>query len=207
MSQALKVIVVLIALVTFACLILSTSLFLDDRWTRIDQLKGWKVYPDIEDAIKRAHLKRHPKHDNYTPESQIVPLTPSETTTYGKLNEKLHERLRILSHKHFANVSVPKDIQEENGDETYFTPFTYQNYDWYGPTYECYFIVFTDYISADLLHQIQLLLKDEYQDWCIRVIGSDELDFDTDHDIAVFSDQILVTVNTARVLNVPKDHR
>lgn len=179
----------------------------DQRWSMIDTLKGWNVCRNFERAVEKAHLKRHPKHCWYIPVSETKQLTEAEVEAYDQLNEKLHDELRHVSHEHFANFPVPKHIQAERGDESFFTPFTYQNYDWYVPTYECYICVLTDYISADLLHRFQSLLHDEYKDWCIRVVGSDGLDFDTDHDIAVFSDEVFVPTAAARAMQVPEEHR
>ncbi len=179
----------------------------DVRWSTISQLNGWRVCDDFENVLEKSHLKRHPNHDSYIPTSEAKPLTESEAEAYDQLNRKMHEHLRRVSHEFFADVPIPKEIQEERNDDSFFTPFTYQNYDWYGPSYECYIVVLTDYISADLLCRFQSLLQNEYHDWCIRVVGSDGLDFDTDHDIAVFSDQILVPVTSAQAMQVPKSHR
>lgn len=172
------------------------------RWSAINELKGWTVCADFGEAVKLAHLKRNPKHPSYIPISQVVRLSKPDEERYGKLNETLHQSMRSLSKRHFAGIPVPAELQKEIGDESYFTPFTYQNYDWYGPSNECYIAVLTDYVSADLLRQIQALLVDDYRDWCIRVIGSDKTNFDADHEIAVFSDQVLVSVKDAKAFEV-----
>lgn len=177
-----------------------------ERWTAIDGLQGWRLCSDVvefEESVKAAHLKRHPRHDSYIPISETKRLTEAEGEEYDRLNRQLHEEMRRVSHEYFADVPVPKELREERGDETYFTPFTYQNYDWYGPSYECYFVVLMGYISADLLKELQLLLHGDHADWCIRVIGSDGLDFDSDHDIAVFSDAVFVPADDAQVMQIP----
>jgi hypothetical protein len=175
----------------------------EQRWPSLNQLSGWTMCIDLDEAVEEAHLKRHPNHVAYVPVSSVNPLADAEVEEYGRLNQALHEQLRSLSHEHFASVPIPAEIREKRGDETYFTPFTYQHYDWYGPTYECYIAVLADYISADLLARFQSLLRSEYRDWCIVVVASEDLDFDTDHEIAVFSDQVLVPVSAIEALSIP----
>jgi hypothetical protein len=178
-----------------------------ERWSKFDELEGWTVSEDFDEAVKGEHLKRHPRHDSYIPISERKKLTESESEEYGRLNETLHEKLRFLSKEHFKNTPVPKELQKNQGDDSYFSPFTYQNYDWYGPSFECYILVLTDYVSTELLQKFQAQLHDEFQDWCIRVACADTSDFRSDHDLAVFSDRIIVPVKAARVTRVPKPDR
>ncbi len=173
------------------------------RWHSIHELKGWTLDPGSDPLVKQAHLKRHPRHDSYIPISKTKPLSEPEAETYGRLNLQLHHELRRVSQEHFAQTPVPPELKEDR--EPLFTPFTYQNYDWYGPSYECGVVVITDYISADLLRKFQSLLQGEYQDWCIQVVVSNTPDFSNDYEIAVFSDQIIVPVDAAKVMGVPKD--
>jgi hypothetical protein len=49
-----------------------------------------------------------------------------------------------------------------------------------------------------------LLLRDDYRNWCIRVVGSDTLDFASDHEVAVFSDQILLDKATQAAMQIPR---
>ncbi len=179
----------------------------DARWSAIHKLKGWSVCRDFGDAVKAAHLKRHPRHDSYIPISETRRLTEEESPAYGPLNNQLHEELRRVSREFFNDVPVPKEIKGKRSLESYFTPFTYQNYDWYSPSYECYVCVLTDYVSADLLRRFQLLLRGEFQDWCIRVGGSNDIRFHTDYEIAVFSDQVLVPASSADAMGVPARYR
>jgi hypothetical protein len=178
-----------------------------DRWRALPQLKGWTICRDFERAVEQAHRKRHPKHDSYVPSSERRQLTEAESKRYDRLNEWLHEQLRKESKKHFKSVPVPTWVQEKRGDETLFPPFTYQNLDWYGPSYECYIVVLADFISADLLRRFQLLLHDTLEDWCIRIVGSKDVDLDDDYELAVFSDQILLTRTVANALQITPAHR
>ena len=172
----------------------------------IEALKGWNVCHSFGQAVTQAHLKRHPLHDSYVPLGERQRLTQAEQQAYGRLNHNLHEELRRASHEHFDAIPVPDQIQEERGDEWYFTPFTYQNYDWYGPNYECYIAVLADYISAELLRKFQSLLHGDYEDWCIQVVGSDDLRFDNDHEIAIFSDEVLVPATDPLAITLPMGH-
>src|SRR5262249_45028854 len=93
--------------------------------------------------------------------------------------------------------------RSDSSNSDYFTPFTYQNYDWYGTSCECWIVVLTDFVSSDLLHQFQSLLVGEYRDWCIRVAGADDASFGADHEIAVFSDQAIVSTEDAVAFEAP----
>jgi hypothetical protein len=182
----------------------------DDRWSTIAELPGWQVYRqplDAGEAIKRAHLRRHRDHSSFQPVSRVKPLSPSEAEQYGKLNEQLHEQLRRLSHEIFDSVPVPSTFTKRQREESYFTPFTYQNYDWYGPSYEVYISVLTDFISSHVLAKFQSLLKRPYKDWCIVVVGSDSDAFDHDHEVHLFSDEVITTEGDAKALYVPERHR
>jgi hypothetical protein len=173
----------------------------------IDDLKGWNVCGSLGQAVKTAHLKRHPKHDSYVSINERKSLTQAEQEAYGRLNHNLHEALRRVSREHFDGVPVPDWIEEEQGAESVFTPFTSQNYDWYSPSYECYILVLADYMSAELLRKFQALLQGEYADWCIQVVGSDDLRFDNDHEIAIFSDEVLVRDTDPLAMTLPKGHQ
>lgn len=163
-----------------------------------DQLTGLIVHDDSS-LIEKAHLKRHPRHRSYIPASEVKPLTDSEADAYEALNQKLHDGLRAVSKMHFKDTPVPKALKKDN----YFTPFTYQNYDWYGPSYECYIMVIGAYVTPELLKKFQALLVDDLRDWCIRVVVSESYAFDNDHEIAIFSDQVLVPLSAAKALGIP----
>jgi hypothetical protein len=161
----------------------------EKKWASLDSLKGWTVANEPAALVEQAHLKRHPQHTNYIPGSEVKRLSEAESEAYDHLNLKMHDELRRVSQEHFAHTPVPQELHQK---DPYFTPFTYQNYDWYGPTYECPIAVITDYISADLLQKFQSLLQGEYQDWCILVLASDTPDFENTYEIGIFSDQIIV---------------
>jgi hypothetical protein len=183
---------------------------MDDRWLDIAEWPRWQVYRqplDAGAAIERAHLRRHPDHCSFQPISHVKPLSPREEEEYGKLNEQLHEQLRRLSHEIFDRVPVPSTFTKRQREESYFTPFTYQNYDWYGPSYEVYIVVLTDFISSRVLTGFQSLLKGPYKDWCIVVVGSDSDAFDCDLEVHLFSDEVITTEGDAEALHVPEKHR
>jgi hypothetical protein len=163
-------------------------------------LKGWTV-DDDDSLVEKAHLKRHPRHCSYIPISEVKPLTDAEAEAYDKLNQRLHDELRRASKEYFESTPIPPDLQREH--DPYFTHFTYQNYDWYGPSYECYIVVLGEYLTADLLERFQSLLVGEYEDWCVQVVVSKSRDFDNDYEVAVFSDQIIVPTDAAKALGAP----
>lgn len=178
----------------------------NQRWSNFQTLKGWTIEStNGPDRVRIAHLKRHPRHCGYIPMSEVTKLSESETETYGCLNDRLHEELTRVSKEHFAETPVPPEWGLDKTDwlASVFTPFTYQNTDWYGPTYECYIVVLTDYISADLLGRFQGLLCGDFQNWCIQVVGSEERNFDNDHEMAVFSDQIIMRRSAAKAIGAP----
>jgi hypothetical protein len=170
-------------------------------WSTVNMLTGFIVHDHDYSLIEKAHLKRHPLHESYTPENKVKPLTRAEKITYGKLNQKLHDALREISKAHFRETPVPDSLKEDR--EPYYTHFTYQNSDWYGPSYECYIVVIADYISADLLKKFQGLLVDDFRDWCIQVVVSESYDFGDGDAIVIFSDQVLVPISAANILGIP----
>ena len=172
----------------------------DGRWQNIDNLKGWTVTEE-SGLVESAHRRRHPRHCLYIPVFEVKPLSEAEAEAYGELNERMHEELRRVSKEHFANTPVPAQLQKDR--DPYFTHFTYHNYDWYVPTYECYIVVIGDYLSAELMQKCQSLLVGDYHDWCIQVVVSESNEFEHDHEIAVFSDQIIVSTQAADFLGVP----
>lgn len=176
----------------------------NQRWGNLHALIGWTVQAeDGSDSVRDAHLKRHPRHCSYIPHVDVKPLNESEANKYGILNERMHEELRRVTKEHFAGTPAPPGVDPKQWPAEYFTPFTYQNYDWYGPTYECYIGVRTDYISPDLLRKFQLLLTGEFKDWCIQVVASETPDFGNDFEIAVFSDQVIIPFNAVNDLGIP----
>jgi hypothetical protein len=180
------------------CSTKDSTMTTNQRWANSHTLIGWVVELDGQsDAVRNAHLKRHPRHSSYIPHVDVKPLSESEANEYDRLNAKMHEEIRRVSKEHFADTPPPSDVDPHHWLAEYFTPFTYQNTDWYGPSYECYVCVRTDYISADLLRKFQSLLIGEFKDWCIQVVASNTPEFANDHEIAVFSDQIIVPSRAA----------
>lgn len=176
----------------------------DQRWANIHTLIGWTVADnDSGDLVEIAHLTRHPHHCSYIAISEVKPLSESEADEYGRLNQEMHEHLTRVSKEHFSGVPAPPGVDANHWLAQCFTPFTYQNTDWYCASYECYISVRTDYVSADLLRKFQALLSGGFRDWCIQVVGSDTEEFANDHEIAVFSDQIIVPMSSAMAFGVP----
>jgi hypothetical protein len=177
----------------------------DQRWGNMHSLKGWTIQAvNTPDLIEHAHLKRHPKHWVYTPISESKPLSVAQAEEYASLNEKLHAELKRVSKEHFANTTPPPDVDPKHWLAEYYTPFTYQNEDWYGPSYECYLGVRTDYVSAELLRKLQALLTGDFQDWCIQISASNTPDFSDDYALAIFSDQVIVPSKAAKAFKVPE---
>jgi hypothetical protein len=72
------------------------------------------------------------------------------------------------------------------------TAFTYQNLDWYGPSYECYIGVLQEYVSGTLLAALQRLLIGDFTNWCIVVVLCEGGEFGDGEHVYLFSDQALM---------------
>lgn len=190
-----------------------SSMSTGDRWSTIAELRGWQVFRqplDAGAAVTRAHLQRQPDHPGFQTDSRKRTLSSSELEEYDKLNEQLHEELRRLSHEMFDGLEVPSSFSKLRREESYFTPFTSQNYDWYGPSYEVYICVVNDAISSNVLAKFQSLLRGPYKDWCIvvvGVVGSDSEEVHDDHEIYLFSDEVITTVGDSIAIGVPEGQR
>ena len=177
-----------------------------DRWENIDQLRGLqKLYLDDLSRIQRdAVLARHPANCMY---SGDLPMTEAEKDEYDRLNMSLHKGIRDAARYYFRDTPLPIEYQRRRKDPTFLqqigTAFTYQNPDWYGPTYEVYVAVLERYVSAELLRRFQDLLVAEHQDWCIVVCTCERIDFDHQYDIILFSDHVLVQKGVADLLGIP----
>jgi hypothetical protein len=157
----------------------------------------------VANAKKRAALARHPHHHSHVPISAARKLSDAEADVYAELNNRLHDQMTEVARAHFRGVAAPTayaaggrdtSFQEEIG-----TLFTYQNLDWYGPSYEGYIAVLDGYISSDLLIAFQSLLVNDFSDWCIVVVPSPDINFGDDgREIAIFSNQILLSTTTAK---------
>ena len=76
----------------------------NERWANSHALIGWEIEPDGQgDAVRNAHLKRHPRHCAYIPSFEVKPLTESEEKAYGRLNGKLHDEIR----RHYPRSTLP----------------------------------------------------------------------------------------------------
>jgi hypothetical protein len=177
-----------------------------DRWANFDQLRGFqKLYLDELSRIQReAVLSRHPTNCMYFDD---VLMTDAEKDEYDRLNMSLHEKIREVARHHFRDTPLPTEYQRRRKDPTFLqqigTAFTYQNPDWYGPTYEVYVAVLERYVSAKLLRAFQDLLIAEHRDWCIVVCTCQDVDFDHQNDIILFSDHVLMQKGVAVLLGIP----
>jgi hypothetical protein len=177
-----------------------------DRWANIDQLRGFqKLYVDDLSRIQRdAVLARHPSNRMYFDD---VPMTDAEKDEYDRLNMSLHEKIRDAARGYFRDTPLPIEYQRRRKDPTFLqqigTAFTYQDPDWYGPTYEVYVAVLERYVSAELLRGFQNLLVAELRDWCIVVCTSLDVDFDHQYDIILFSDHVLIQKGVADLIGIP----
>jgi hypothetical protein len=172
-----------------------------ESWQSPDGLVGLTIDKDYV-AVQKERLKRHPM---YFWAGEAKPLSDAEAEAYGALNERLHQEMGRVSKEHFADTPIPKELQDN--DHPWFTPFTYQNYDWYGPSYECYIVVIGKYIDSSLIKRFQTLLTKDHRDWCIQVVVSESFEFESGHEIAIFSDQVILQAETAATLGIPTDRQ
>lgn len=159
------------------------------RWSTLGEVAGLRTVEDRYDheSIASACKRRHPDS-----ETSVRDMSAAEIERYGQLNELLHEKLEACVKSHFRNVPVPDVLKNEGVPGVADTPFTYQNWDWYGPSYECYIVVWEDALSSNLLIELQSLLTGDHRDWCIVICTAQDADFETNHEIGVFSDEVLI---------------
>lgn len=182
----------------------------NDRWSNRSLIRGMQVFDSSEDfsaAKKKAVLSRKPDNDLYQPAGKAP--VPYDQDEYGLLNNQLHEKMTATAREHFKDTPVSDDDPRFRGVDIEFrqsigTAFTYQNLDWYGPTYECYIGVLDEYLSATLLVAFQRLLVAEFEDWCIVVVLCEDSSFGEGDEIYLFSDQALLTQDAATVLQLPR---
>ena len=119
----------------------------------------------------------------------------------------LHEKIRDAARDYFRDTPLPIEYQRRRKDPTLLqqigTAFTYQNPDWYGPTYEVYVGVLARYLSTDLLLAFQNLLVGEHGGWCIVVYACQDIDFEGQYEIILFSDHALIQKGVADLLGIP----
>lgn len=160
------------------------------RWSTRDQIAGLRVleYSDMDDG-KRAACRRR----GLDPDLDAQDMSEAEKERYDKLNLSLHKKMEAWAERHFHDTPVPEILQKAGLEGISVTPFTYQNWDWYGPSYECYIIVWEDEVSSQTLVELQALLTGEHKDWSIVVCTTQDPHFDPDYyDIAIFSDEALI---------------
>lgn len=159
---------------------------------------------DLSHAVKHAALSRNPSNWKNRPASDGPSYDQDE---YASYNDQLHEELTAAALEHFKNTPVDDNYPHGDVDVDFLrkvgTPFTYQNGDWYQPTYECYICVLRPYLSATLLVAFQRLLVAELKDWCIVVVLSEDSSFGEGERIYVFSDQTLLDQDGATLLHMP----
>lgn len=134
------------------------------------------VYDDADDFHRwweAAAKERHPGVQN---EFSV----PDE---YGELNDLLHS-------------AIERAAVYEFGDDARY--FAYQNWDWYGPSYECYVNVTSDRLTQELLEAFQKGLVGLLKDWIIVVkVFRNVEDASTEQgEIVIFSDKILLLRET-----------
>lgn len=171
------------------------------RWATLGQLKGLRIVGDSQnyDSIAYAGVRRHPHHSSKITLDEIQPLSDAEHERYSELNGQLHKKLLATVQSHFRGTPVPEILRDACGSGT---PFTYQNWDWFGPSYECYLVVWEDSVSSSLLCKLQLLLAGDFDDWCIMVCTTQKTDFDTNHEIAIFKNEVLIPQPAASDLKI-----
>lgn len=196
------------------------------RWNDSEMPQGIRVLRlnEVEPARKVLVLSRQPRNWMYQPRQNFAGCeeTEEELATYGERNNELHENIARVARDVFAltpwpsssapglQESVPDPGLEEFVVAPIGTAFTYQNWDWYGPTYYCPVVVLKDYISAQLLKHLQHLLQNRHSDWGIVVIpvsdwdetAADDAADDERRSIYIFSDQVLVAEETARSIGL-----
>lgn len=178
----------------------------DGRWADLQDIRGLRVlasYDDLSDAVKEAVLTRNPKNCMYQPVDQTPPYNGE---AYAERNELLHERMTAAARTYFKDTSIDDDYPGEADTdflEEIGTPFTYQNGDWYQPTYECYIGVLLPYVSSAFLLALQRLLTAEFGDWCIVVVLCEDSSFGDGEEVYLFSDQALLDLDAAELLQLP----
>ena len=133
-------------------------------------------YAEFNDAWETAADKRHPGVNS---RSYRERFTDAELDEYDQLNEKLHTAIRNAAVQQFG----------ETGAEE----LTYQNWDWYGPSFECYVGVINGHLTSDFLMHLQAILKGEFEHWIIVAkLWGDFMDAATEgEEVVIFSDRVL----------------
>jgi hypothetical protein len=187
------------------------------RWAELPLIQGWHVYHSDDEresacqAVTVRHTENNPLY-RLGPKNKwgSLNLTAVQKEEYTRLNNRLHERILGASKSHFRGAGMPPEydgnIEEfQRNDWKLRCPFTYQNRDWYGPSFECCVAVLENHISAKLILAYQNVLTDEFRDWCVVVGGCAGIDFgDEGEDFYVYSDEVIISAATAKALGVPQ---
>jgi hypothetical protein len=179
-----------------------------DRWADLQKVRGVRVFAtsdELSNAQKAAVLSRNPNNCLYRPAGDRGLYDKQK---YGRLNGRLHDNMEATARKHFKDVLITDDYPQGGVDSDFLqsigTAFTYQNSDWYGPSYECYIGVLCSYLSATLLIEFQHLLVGDLAKWCIVVVLCQDSSFGEGPFIYLFSDQALIDPDAAALLQLKK---
>lgn len=171
------------------------------RWGSLDCLVGFRVVKDDEmgDVVRTEYTRRCHRLSIDIPYGKTCTLSKRDRDRYRGLNDQLHEKMEAATRQHFAGIPIPKILVHGCGRPT---PFTYQNRDWFGPSFECYLVVWEDEVSSGLLGEMQSVLHGDHRDWCVVVCTTQRPDFDTNHELRVYSDEVLVPESALQDLKV-----
>jgi hypothetical protein len=179
--------------------------FYVDQWRAVCEAEDWEFcaddgdgLPSIVDEVMRTRHANNPLFDKRN-------LSDQERNEYGRLNGVLHDRMTETARRLFRDTPLPDEYTAGNYDSEWTrrigTPFTYQNSDWYGPTYECYIAVLHEYLSTEFVSQLQKLLVNELENWCIVLGTASDLAFDADEAMRIYSDQV-IDAHTAEIAGI-----
>jgi len=163
----------------------------------VPDANGVYVVPDDEVSAlqKELMLQRSPDIWTYASPQQNN-QTPAQVRAYDALNSKLHEKIASVLLKHFSDHPIPEAEKDRDADwlrdRERYEFYTHQNWDWYGPSQECYVVVLASEIDMELVKSLQSLLQGEYANWEIVLIGSNDFRMDNDYELVLFSDAIIV---------------
>ncbi len=133
-------------------------------------------FDSFDEARESVMEQRHPGINRPSFEQT---LTDSHLNNYGRLNEALHSKIQAAAIEQF-------------GDDAQYV--TYQNWDWYGPNYECYVSVINDHLTTEFVDRLQGLLRGDLETWAIVVkLWGDFYDAGTEGgEIVIVSDDVLL---------------
>jgi hypothetical protein len=111
-------------------------------------------------------------------------FTEEDNARYDKLNERLHRAIQKVAIKQFGR----------KGAEEY----TYQNWDWYGPSYQCYVSVIRGHLGPEFLTRLHALLCGDFKEWAIVVrMWGDFMEADTEGgEVYIYSDEVVLLQST-----------